>query len=591
MGRDGDSVPSWNLAANPIFRRYARSRLRPKALIPWMLVVGILATFVFLAVWVGGTKNGIDTVVIGRTVLMVMVPIQAFLLMLIGTGAVASGIMLEGADGGIEYQRLTPLSPLTKIAGYLFGLPVREYCLFLVTLPFTVIGAVSGEVPIGLLLSLYAALITSAVLYHLSGCVAGMVVNRRFAGRIAQLMVIILYLVLPQIAKLGFEFFSYLTILPVLSEVMGELVPQGRVIFDQVFGTGSRSVSLFGIEVEALPFSLLIQGTLIMTFVIILYRKWRQPTHHMLGKNFAAWLCIWIHVLLLGSTIPLIDSGDIFPTQLQGMFQRQARVRAQAELVREFGEINPEMRERLLRLDSRRSKQPMHGYWLSASYGVGALLLSCGLVLIITPSRDEFTKALRRKRKLDRRRVPLNADGASAFLHVVLIALAGAVAWSIFCSEMFGSRWFTEQFMGEEAPHFSMLALRLVPFSQLLFVLVFWAVLEWGERRTLLLFVLFGWVVPVLAAMIFMIAGERFHNLAIALGGLSAFPSPFYAMSFPLEEPIPYLKQASGTFVAVVALYAALVVWLIRHVKRRHEEIRHRVEDADAPPPASREIS
>ncbi len=140
MGRDGDSVPSWNLAANPIFRRYARSRLRPKALIPWMLVVGILATFVFLAVWVGGTKNGIDTVVVGRTVLMVMVPIQAFLLMLIGTGAVASGIMLEGADGGIEYQRLTPLSPLTKIAGYLFGLPVREYCLFLVTLPFTVIG-------------------------------------------------------------------------------------------------------------------------------------------------------------------------------------------------------------------------------------------------------------------------------------------------------------------------------------------------------------------------------------------------------------------------------------------------------------------
>ena len=97
MGRDADSVPFWNLAANPIFRRYARSRLRPKALIPWMLVVGILATFVFLAVWVGGTRSGIETSVIGRTVLMVMIPIQAFLLMLIGTGAVASGIMLEGA--------------------------------------------------------------------------------------------------------------------------------------------------------------------------------------------------------------------------------------------------------------------------------------------------------------------------------------------------------------------------------------------------------------------------------------------------------------------------------------------------------------
>ncbi|MGI9239926.1 MAG: hypothetical protein ACR2RV_03950 [Verrucomicrobiales bacterium] len=581
----------WNLAANPIFRRYTRSRLRAKALIPWMLVVAILATFIFLAVWVGGSRNGVDTVVIGRTILMVMVPIQAFLLMLIGTGAVASGIMLEGADGGIEYQRLTPLSPLTKIVGYLFGLPAREYCLFFVTLPFSVIGAISGDVPIGLVLSLYAALVTSAILYHLSGCVAGMVVNRRFAGRIAQLMVIVLYLVLPQIAKLGFEFFSYLTILPVLSEVMGQLVPQARGIFDQVFGTGSRSVSLFGIEVEALPFSLLIQGTLIMTFVIILYRKWRQPTHHMLGKNFAACLCLWIHLLLLGSTIPLIDSGDIFPTQLQGRFQRQARMKAQAELVKELGELGPGVRERLIAMEPRRSKQPMHAYWLSASYGVGALLLSCGLVLIITPSRDEFTKALRRKRKLGRRRVALNADGASALFHVLLIGLTGAVAWSVFCGEMFGSRWFTEEFLGARAPDFSMSALHLVPFSQILFILVFWAVLEWGERRNLLLFVLFGWVVPVLAGMIFMIAGEQFYKVAIALAGVSAFTSPFYAMSFPLDDPNVYMRQTGGTFVFVVLLYTGLVIWLVRRVKRRHREIRHKVEEADAPAPASRVIS
>ena len=588
MDRDGGAVPFWNLVANPIFRRYVRSRLRAKALIPWMLVVGIVVTFVFLAVWVGGTKNGFDTVVIGRTVLMVLVPIQAFLLMLVGTGAVASGIMLEGADGGIEYQRLTPLAPLTKIVGYLFGLPIREYCLVLVTLPFSVIGAITGEVPLGLLFSLYAALFTSAVLYHLSGCVAGMVVNRRFAGRIAQLMVIILYLVLPQIAKLGFEFFSYLTVLPVLSEVMGELVPQARIFFDRVFGTGSRTVSLFGIEVEALPFSLLIQGTLIVTFVVILYRKWRQPTHHMLGKNFAACLCVWVHLLLLGSTIPLIDSGDIFPTELQGRFRRQAQLRA--ELARELGELGPAVPRGLMVPDPGRSKQPMHAYWLSASYGVGSLLLSCGLVLIVTPSRDEFTKGLRRKRKLGRRRVPWNADGASALAHVLVIALTGAVAWSIFCSEMYGSRWFAEKLLGPRALHFSMPELRMVPFSQLLFVLAFWAVLEWGERRNLLLFVLFAWVVPVLAAMIFMIAGVNFHNIAIALGGVSAFPSPFYALSFPLENPDLYLRKVSGTFVVVVFLYAVLVVALIRRVRRHHREITRRVEEADAPPPASREI-
>ena len=65
MARGGDSVSLWNLAANPIFRRYTGSRLRATALIPWMLVVAILATFIFLAVWVGGSRNGVDTVVIG----------------------------------------------------------------------------------------------------------------------------------------------------------------------------------------------------------------------------------------------------------------------------------------------------------------------------------------------------------------------------------------------------------------------------------------------------------------------------------------------------------------------------------------------
>ena len=91
-------------------------------------------------------------------------------------------------------------------------------------------------------------------------------------------------------------------------------------------------------------------------------------------------------------------------------------------------------------------------------------------MLIITPSRDEFTKGLRRARKVGRRRVPFNADGASGFLHVLLIGLIGASAFAIFSCEMFGSKWFTPKVMGDRAPKFSMEVLRCVPFSQILFV-------------------------------------------------------------------------------------------------------------------------
>ena len=63
---------------------------------------------------------------------------QMVILLFMGTGSVAGGISRESADGMIDYQRLTPMTPLAKIVGYLFGLPVREYVLFAVTLPFTI---------------------------------------------------------------------------------------------------------------------------------------------------------------------------------------------------------------------------------------------------------------------------------------------------------------------------------------------------------------------------------------------------------------------------------------------------------------------
>ena len=487
VGEDERMVPIWQLWKNPIFRRYTRSRLRAKTLVPWMLVVGLFAGFIFLLLWVGGTRaGGLDTSTVARGILVVMVPIQAVLLLLMGTGSVASGVMLESSDGGIDYQRLTPLSPLTKIIGYLFGLPIREYILFLVTVPFTLISIVVGNVPLGLVGSLYIAFFTAALLYHLSGCVAGMVVNRRFAARTSQFIVIVLYFLLPQIAKLGFEFFSYLTILPVFSELIaGMSMPQTQDAFDTFFGTGSRSVSLFGMEFDALPFTLLIQGTLIGTFVVILYRKWRQPTHHMLGKNFAACLCIWIHLLLLGSTIPLIESGEIFPAEPRAMrMQRQAMElqqeaeRAQNQLAQGERPKAPEVYRGFRREAGK--KDPSHAFFLSSSYGLGALIMSCGLILIITPSRDEFTKGLRRARKLGRRRVPWNADGASALFHTLIIGVTGVVAWGIFASEMFGADWFVGVKIGEQAVSYSPGLLNFVPFTQILMLLCFWAVLGMG---------------------------------------------------------------------------------------------------------------
>ena len=104
-----------------------------------------------------------------------------------------------------------------------------------------------------------------------------------------------------------------------------------------------------------------------------------------------------------------------------------------------------------------------------------------------------------------------------------------------------------------------------------------------------MLFGLFLWVVPVLAAMIFVLAD--FYQVAIILGGISGFPSPFYALAFPIDDHRWWMQSIARTFPFTVAAYSILVVYLILRLKRSHREVVRRVEQGDAPPPASREIS
>ncbi len=71
-----------------------------------------------------------------RAAFLPMFLIQVVLMMFIGTGSVTAGISQEYEDGMVDYHRLTPMTPMAKIVGYLFGLPIREWFLFAVTSVF-----------------------------------------------------------------------------------------------------------------------------------------------------------------------------------------------------------------------------------------------------------------------------------------------------------------------------------------------------------------------------------------------------------------------------------------------------------------------
>jgi ABC-type transport system involved in multi-copper enzyme maturation permease subunit len=218
---------AWNIWANPIFRRYCQSRLRVRGLGISMLITVLIAGFMAAMTNAIGVRIQQDPVDSARITLFGLLFFQGFILFILGTAQVAGGMTAERDEGVIDYQRLIPMTPLAKVVGYLFGLPIREYVAFAVTLPFTAWSLWAGEVEWQVWLRLYAVVLSSTLLYHFTGLVTGTVVrNRRWAFLISIGLVFCLYTVVPQMAKFGLVFFKYLTITPVFEESLPGLLPR-----------------------------------------------------------------------------------------------------------------------------------------------------------------------------------------------------------------------------------------------------------------------------------------------------------------------------------------------------------------------------
>ncbi len=164
---------------NPILLMGVRRQLRPKAVIVWGLITFITCLFIFLNVYNSwsfsnyGGQSEANALAL-KTCFIPMLIAQGIILMFLGTGSVAGGMAEEKESGLLDYQRLTPMMPLSKIIGYLFGLPSREYLLFALTLPFTLIATIGGQIPFMKVLLLYAIFFCVVLAYHLTAMVAGM---------------------------------------------------------------------------------------------------------------------------------------------------------------------------------------------------------------------------------------------------------------------------------------------------------------------------------------------------------------------------------------------------------------------------------
>ena len=487
---------AWMIWANPIFRRYCQSRLRLHGAGISVLLAVLIAGFVVAMSSSIGYHSRMSPADAARPAVLGLLVIQCLILFVLGTAQVAGGMTAERDEGVIDYQRLIPMSPISKVTGYLFGLPIREYAMFLATVPFTAWSLWRGQVPMETWMTVYGILFSSTLLYHFTGLVTGTVVrNRRWAFLVSIGLVFCLYTVIPQLAKFGLVFFKYLSIMPVVEECLPNLLPTSAGALVRAGQRMLPTVKFFNLDFSEAVYTVFTQGGLILTYIVMLCRKWRRSESHLLGKPWAAGFFIWVQVLFLGNALPLIDSGSLFPSRA---FSRMTR-------------ILPDW-----------APEPMEAVVMSGLYGLVTLAIILFLAMIITPTADHQLRGWRRARKLGRTSLPVLEDASTAFWFVLIMALAGAAGWFVFTRALVESRWFPGHTLTPDK--FGFFAAVMVACG-----IGFQALLETKGGRVVGIAAIFVGLVPVMVGAVLVPISDRLIPAATWLIGISPVSMPFYA--------------------------------------------------------------
>ena len=412
----------------------------------------------------------------------------------------------EADEGVLDYQRLAPMSPMAKVLGYLFGLPVREYVMSLATLPLTLWCVIRGEVPWKVAGMLYVAFFVSTLLYHLTGLVASTVVkNRRWAFLISMGAIFFLYTIMPQIAKFGLPYFQYLTIRPVFEESLPYLITRTAGAGVQSLNALLPHARFFNLDLPEAVFTVATQLVLILSALVMLARRWRRKESHLLGKGWALGLFAWLQALLLGNALPLVESGDLYPSRALRRFTF------------------------LLQQDWH--PEGMEAVALAGTYGLITLLMIWVFTVMITPSTETQRRGWLRARKLGHTRLHLGSDPATSFVWTTAMAVAGAAGWWIFTRAVIESRWFPGQVIPTHLP--ATYALVLLGGG-----LGFQALLEWQGARVVGLCAILIGVVPLLLSAIAGAIDDRLIGTASWLAAISPLSAPVFAAgsTLPLAE-------------------------------------------------------
>lgn len=538
------SFDAWRVWENPIVWKNYRSRMRPQALFNFLLVF-IISCFMTFTIYGGVERFQGDAVMAARSAIVPLGILQWIILMLSATGRITSGIIHERVTDTIEYTRLTPLSPLTKVIGYLFGLPVREYLLLFMTMPFMGFLLIVGEIPLSVVIPVYLVFFSSAILFHMLGMVLGLVMMEwRLSVVLTVGLVIAINWILPFFAYLGFPFVEYLTVRPVFFEKIGPFLPVDvlPVAEDvpQVFVDALQGVQFYNWEVSTTGFCLVLQGLLIFTLGLMVYRKWEDDFGHSLSKLYSLFFFVSLQVFCIG-TLWRNLTLDVSAVRLV----------TDDSFVESFAFVIPLI------------------------YCFFSMAAAIWLVYIVTPSHEEYRSGLLRAQKLQQTsagKLSLFDDHAGGLLTTALLAIATFVfilIVQLVMAELGPLR--------ETSP--TMMGMLRMPLVAMLVIFYFAVAVEYLQIGRFALLFLMIWIVPILLAVFLAVVFDLGENVVYIASG-----SPFTLIILAAQglvddwvdlEEMQFIRNA---YIVGFSFVVCVTGFLGYQLKRQKDRTRQLIE-------------
>ena len=514
-------VPFWKIWANPIVRRYARSRMRPVPMTVWALMTLLIAGFIFFVSRSSAGSFGSEVDLYqARTPIIPLLILQGIILFMLGAGQTAGGMIAESDEGVIDYQRLAPMKPLSKVLGYLFGLPIREWALFSITLPFSLLSMIWGGVPLMVIVQIYSVIIVAAMVYHMTGLLAGTVMKNRRAAYLGSIgLVFVLYTILPQISKIGLPYFKYLTINPVIQESGRYFVGREMEMLIETAENLVPTARFFNLDLPQAVFTLFSLGVLLFIMGMMLWRRWRKKESHLLGKTAAVSFFTWLQLVLIGNALPLIENGDIFPSN---------------SFSSSFFGLKNHYRSR--------SIDPEEALIMVGAYGLTTIIMLWLMTFLITPTSEGLIRGWRRARKRGLSKLSFISDPASATPWVLLMALLGTIGWTYFATAILHSRHFPEYELTSLAPPAFAIVMTVS-------ALAIQTIMEIKGRKFVGLFAIIAGVIPIMVGTVAVTSSMEFLTFTVWLFAICPLAWPFFAaavalpshaIDLELARPIPF---------------------------------------------------